>query len=162
MASNDAGIRMPADRIREALFEELQGGPGSWRARRLRDHTDDGDIPSPLRRDPNLEHVFRLLGLILEREPLEIAFRGLHTDDRQLRGTALEYLESVLPPPIWTRLAPFLEPPGSGRAGPPPSLEAARSKLLLSQTSIEVHLEAQTRDPERDSAGANRKPDSAG
>ncbi len=56
----------------------------------------------------SLAHVFTLLSLVLPREPLQIAFRSLHSDDRQLRGTALEYLEGVLPSTIRQRLWPFL------------------------------------------------------
>lgn len=56
----------------------------------------------------SLEHVFAILSLLLEREPLRLAFRALHDDDVQYRGTALEYLETVLPPElrelIWTSL----------------------------------------------------------
>jgi len=52
--------------------------------------------------------VFTLLSLVLPREPLQIAFRSLHSDDKQLRGTALEYLEGVLPASIRQRLWPFL------------------------------------------------------
>ena len=50
------------------------------------------------RASQSLAHVFTLLSLVLPPEPLQIAFRGLHTDDQNLRGTALEYLEGVLPP----------------------------------------------------------------
>ena len=65
-------------------------------------------------RQQSLAHVFMLLSLVLPREPLRIAFRGLQTSDRRLRGTALEYLEGVLPPPIRQRLWPFLvAKPGS-------------------------------------------------
>jgi len=55
-----------------------------------------------LRERANLswEHLFSLLALILPREPLKVAFQALHTDDRQLRGLALEYLDSVLPPSL--------------------------------------------------------------
>jgi hypothetical protein len=49
-----------------------------------------------------------LLGLVLPTEPLQIAFRSLHADDPYLRGTALEYLEEVLPAPIRQRLWPYL------------------------------------------------------
>jgi len=56
----------------------------------------------------NLAHVFSLLSLVLPREPLQIAFRGLQSSDRQLRGTALEYLEGVLPAPIRAGLWPLL------------------------------------------------------
>ena len=56
----------------------------------------------------SLAHVFTLLSLVLPTAPLQIAYRGLHTDDPGLRGTALEYLEGVLPPDIRERLWPFL------------------------------------------------------
>ncbi len=44
-----------------------------------------------------LEHVFTLLALVYPQGPLLVAFRALHVEDRQLRGTALEYLDSILP-----------------------------------------------------------------
>ena len=55
-----------------------------------------------------LSHVFSLLSLVLPREPLQIAFQGLQSSDRQLRGTALEYLEGVLPSAIRAGLWPLL------------------------------------------------------
>ena len=64
----------------------------------------------------SLAHVFTLLSLVLPREPLQIAFRSLHTDDQNLQGTALEYLEGVLPAPIRERLWPFLEDAAPSRA----------------------------------------------
>jgi len=42
---------------------------------------------------------------------MQIALQGLYTNDPQLRGTAMEYLESVLPPKILSRLWPVLAPP---------------------------------------------------
>ena len=45
----------------------------------------------------SLEYVFALLSLIHDRAPLMTAFRSLHLEDRHLRGTALEYLEGILP-----------------------------------------------------------------
>ena len=56
----------------------------------------------------SLSHVFALLSLIIPREPLQIAYRSLHVEDHHLRGTALEYLETVLPPAIRQVLWPFL------------------------------------------------------
>jgi hypothetical protein len=46
---------------------------------------------------------------VLPAEPLRVAFRGLHSDDQRLRGTALEYLESVLPRDVRDRLWQFLD-----------------------------------------------------
>jgi hypothetical protein len=46
---------------------------------------------------------------VLPGEPLRIAYRSLRSEDRHLRGTALAYLDGVLPPAIRERLLPFLE-----------------------------------------------------
>jgi hypothetical protein len=47
-----------------------------------------------------LNHVFTLLGLVFEGDALELARRALTSSDDKLRGTALEYLEHVLPEPV--------------------------------------------------------------
>jgi hypothetical protein len=87
-----------------------------------------------------LTHVFTLLGLILPREPLRIAYRGLNTTDTHLRGTALEYLEGVLPSAIRKPLWPFLE----GNRVPTPTprpRDAVLEELLRSDESILLNLE---------------------
>ena len=88
-----------------------------WESRRLLDGVSSTESLSPLdefvrdRAGTSLAHVFTLLALVLPREPLQIAFRSLQTDDQQLQGTALEYLDGMLPPRIRERLWPFLETP---------------------------------------------------
>ena len=117
-----------------------------WENRRLLDGLEEGDGRSFLeelvrdRASQSLAHVFTLLALVLPTEPLRIAFRGLHTDDDSLRGTALEYLESVLPPEIRDRLWPFLEDrrmPGKVRR----PREETLADLLRSNGSIRANLE---------------------
>jgi hypothetical protein len=54
------------------------------------------------------EHIFNLLALAFEREPMRMAALAFDTDDDYLRGTALEYLETVLPPRLYAALAPRL------------------------------------------------------
>jgi hypothetical protein len=72
-----------------------------------------------------LAYVFELLALVLPAEPLHAAFHGLHADDPQLRGTALEYLEGVLPSSLRQRLWPaFLQARG-GRPMTPAEAVAA-------------------------------------
>jgi len=44
-----------------------------------------------------LQHVFSLLALEYPEQPLLMAFRALRMEDRHLRATALEYLETILP-----------------------------------------------------------------
>lgn len=63
-----------------------------------------------LEQEGMLEQVFSLLGLILDREALALALRALAVDDAKLRGTALEYLEHVIPEPIRGHLWPYLQP----------------------------------------------------
>ena len=79
----------------------------------------------------SLDHVFSILSLVLERESLDIALRALRTGDAALRGTALEYLENVLPDPVRKGLWPLLgspdRPAPSGR-----SAEEIRDDLLRS------------------------------
>ena len=60
------------------------------------------------RLDRSLEHVFSILALVLDRESIRIAFKALHEQDARLRGTALEYLETVLPDEVRDAVWPFL------------------------------------------------------
>jgi hypothetical protein len=128
-----------------------------WENRRLLDASDDGDDRSFLeeqvrtRANRSLAHVFTLLALVLPTEPLRIAFRGLHTDDRALRGTALEYLDSVLPQQIRDRLWHFLDDrplPGTVRRPHGDTL----ADLLRSHEAIRLNLEELKR---RDAARRN-------
>jgi ATP/ADP translocase len=60
------------------------------------------------RANRSLEHMFTILSLILEREPLRMAFKALHHQDDKYRGTALEYLDTVLPSEIRAIIWPYL------------------------------------------------------
>jgi hypothetical protein len=71
-----------------------------------------------------LEHVFTLLALHFEREPLRMAFRALYHDDMTYRGTALEYLDTVLPAEIHEILWPHL-----GTVAPLPTARAPHELL---------------------------------
>jgi len=57
-----------------------------------------------------LDQVFTLLGLVVDREALELSLRALGRSDEKLRGTALEYLEHVIPEPIRAGIWPHLQP----------------------------------------------------
>jgi hypothetical protein len=81
--------------------------------------------------DRSLEHMFTILSLILEREPLRMAFTGLHHEDQKYRGTALEYLDTVLPRDVRDIIWPYL-----GEAAPLPSVRPPNELLadLLAAT----------------------------
>ncbi|HEX4335814.1 MAG TPA: hypothetical protein VH062_07860 [Polyangiaceae bacterium] len=67
--------------------------------------------PDDAERSRRLGHVFTMLGLVLEREPLRIAHRTIRGDDPRLRGTAQEYLEVTLPQRVRDVLLPLLGAP---------------------------------------------------
>ena len=100
---------------------------------------------------------FTLLSLVIPAEPLRIAFRGLHTNDPNLRGTSLEYLEGVLPPGIHSRLRPFLEARPGRQSGARPR-EEVLAELLRSSDSILLNLE----ELKRQSRSANAATPAAG
>ena len=83
------------------------------------------------------EHVFNLLSLVLEREPVQIAALAFDSGDVHLRGTALEYLEVVLPSGIFAALAPRL----SATPGPVSHKRGAamvRAQLLEAGATIRM------------------------
>jgi len=134
------------EQIFETVLQEAAVDRGVWESHRLLDTLEDEQwspvMDDMLRERSNrgLEHVFTLLSLVLERQPLRIAYRGLHTQDRQLRGTALEYLETALPEEIRAALWPFLEV----SALRPPSRRSAQEvldELIQSNQSIAIDLE---------------------
>ncbi|MFN7980968.1 MAG: hypothetical protein U0Q11_03845 [Vicinamibacterales bacterium] len=135
-------VRIDREPMLQVVLKEVTVGRPVWQGRRLLD-TPVSDSPIDAfvrdRAGESLAHVFTLLALVLPREPVQLAFRGLHTTDQHLRGTALEYLDSVLPATIKSHLWPFLdEPPATdGRL----SRSDAMAALLRSNRSIELNLE---------------------
>jgi ATP:ADP antiporter, AAA family len=99
LAERDPGLVLPQAAVFAAVLRHLEAGtPG----------------------EQELAHVFTLLSLVLERQPLEISYRALRGGDVGLRGTALEYLENVLPEGIRDRLWPHLRAPGRPRGAARP------------------------------------------
>jgi len=130
------------------VIREVETASGVWDSRGILDRMDDegwSPVMDELVRDRasrSLEHVFTLLALVLPHRALRIAFRGLHTDDPLLRGTALEYLESMLPPEVRKPLWPYLEPERARRTGAGASQpDEALTQLLRQNESIVVKLE---------------------
>ncbi|HWX23579.1 MAG TPA: Npt1/Npt2 family nucleotide transporter, partial [Vicinamibacteria bacterium] len=107
------GLEMPREQILAAALRDLKIVPPGGRG---------------------LDHVFSILSLTFEREPLVTALRALRAGDEDLRGTALEYLDNVLPEPIRVGLWPLVGSPErvapSGR-----STEQIRDDLLRSTRS---------------------------
>jgi hypothetical protein len=139
-------VQIDREAILEVILHEMAVSRSVWESRRLLDALESQEGVSFVddfvrdRASQSLAHVFTLLSLVLPREPLQIAFRGLHAGDQQLQGTALEYLEGVLPTPVRNRLWPFLEDrrPESRVARP---RDEILDELLRSNQSIMVNIE---------------------
>jgi len=130
LRQKEPDIRLDAIRIYAVVERELSVSKPIWRGHRLLDQRDVTDSYSFLddvlreRANQSLEHVFSLLSLALAREPLQVAFRALHSEDRLLRGLGLEYLEGVLPAGLGKRLTDLVED------GPMESTSQADTDLL--------------------------------
>jgi AAA family ATP:ADP antiporter len=93
------------------------------------------DLLARDRVDRTLEHVFTILGLHLEREPMRMAYRALRHPDVRHRGTALEYLQTILPHDIRDAVWPLV-----GALAPLPAVRSARAILgdLLRATVVQA------------------------
>jgi hypothetical protein len=139
-------VKVDKTRVFAFVNSEIAVSKEVWEKRRLLDGLEEDDDRAFLeelvrdRASQSLAHVFTLLALVLPAHPLRIAFRGLHTDDQGLRGTALEYLDGVLPHEIRDRLWPLVEDrqrPHKVRR----SHDETLADLLRSNESIRGNLE---------------------
>jgi hypothetical protein len=139
-------VKIDRDHLLEVVLREVNVGRPVWEMHRLLDRPDEMSPASSVdeflkgRAGQSLAHVFTLLSLVLPADALRAAYRGLQSNDQRLRGTALEYLEGVLPANIRERLWPFLD---SGR--PVPRVERPRERiledLLQLNATIAINLE---------------------
>lgn len=113
LTSRDASLSIEPEAVFPRVMKELARDEGGDRA---------------------VDHAFTLLGLVLEREPLRTALRALQTEDLRLRGTALEYLENVVPEDVRLHLWPRIGSDAMATmARPRAEVEA---ELLQSMTGI--------------------------
>jgi ATP:ADP antiporter, AAA family len=154
-ADPDPGAAPVAD-VLELVRRELSVSKEVWRSYQLLDgdaeldeagkRPADNDATRALlqilrrRSATGLYHVFTLLGLAWPAEPMRLAFQGVTTDDRALRATALEYLESILPPDLRALLWPFIASEETAAPSGRPRQELAES-LRLSYPSILANLQ---------------------
>jgi hypothetical protein len=140
----DPTLPIPVESIYAATRKEMETARRLSEMPRVIDRYEDHGEPIPgesswKSTDVRLEHIFRLLSLNLPREPLQISFQALHTNDTYLRGTALEYLESVLPAGIRESLLEFLE--GSFKpSANPRTVDHLTHELMRSRHQIELNL----------------------
>jgi ATP:ADP antiporter, AAA family len=143
MAENIPGAHVQEHQVFDVIQREMAVDRGIWESRQLIDADEESSpMETELLRDRasrSLEHLFTLLSLILPRQTLRLAFHALYTEDPQLRGTAMEYLETILPDPIWQRLQVLLEA-GEGRSPVRGAPDQALRDLLASRETIGLAL----------------------
>ncbi|MFW6085209.1 MAG: Npt1/Npt2 family nucleotide transporter [Gemmatimonadota bacterium] len=94
-----------------AVRRELSRGRAVWELAHLLDPKERDELAGGRaveRGELSLEHVFRLLALVRERDPIHAAWRGITGDDPELASLALEYREQVLPEDVREKLWPFI------------------------------------------------------
>ena len=132
-------LELPSTTIMEAIAREVKADQAQWQGRRLHEEPStelqsEIDALAGAREEHTLQHVFTLLGLELDRDAIVLSLRALSSDDENLRGTALEYLDNVLPEEVREPLWPRLTRPTEARR--PRSSEAPPEKLLQSMRSL--------------------------
>lgn len=107
----EESLSPPEPLILSAIRRELEVNSSIWNSRASLLEADDPN-PLPIAEftgDYSLKHVFTLLCLCRPPDVMVLALRALRTEDTKLRGTALEYLENVIPAeiktPLWPRIA---------------------------------------------------------
>ncbi len=99
--SSNPAISVDSTVLFDAVQREISENGDSWQHQ---DTQPDAVNESPAR---SLRQVFILLGLALDREVVRLSMLALMSKDANLRGTALEYLENVLPEAIRRSLWPY-------------------------------------------------------
>ena len=135
------GLCFDAAALMTAVEREVSSSQSIWYGRTLLDKRDAaGGQPAYLddvlrdQADKSLEYVFSLLAVFLPAEPLKVAFRALHSQDRMLRGLALEFLESHLSAGLVSQLRRLLDPaPARPTARPAPEV---LKELIASQPEM--------------------------
>ncbi|MGR8950161.1 MAG: Npt1/Npt2 family nucleotide transporter [Gammaproteobacteria bacterium] len=115
MKERDNEIIINQQTVFDAVEREASVPRDVWRNRGLDSEIDlPVDISSGAgagdpRLEFSIEHVFTLLSLTFDRDALLLSKQALYSSDRNLRGTALEYLENILPEQVKTKLWPHLD-----------------------------------------------------
>jgi len=109
------GMRKSAGNWEKEVWTAIRAQLGRekpvWELARLLDaEVDDGFVERRvgLRGELSLEHTFRMLSLVLDRDTVRAAYHGIILNDPELNSFALEYLEQALPSDVRNRLWPFI------------------------------------------------------
>ena len=101
MIERSGELAVPEQTVFDTVLREVSVDADTWAAQA---RTAFSGLPSEMDNDPeesginlSLQHVFTVLRLTLDPDAVRLALLAVVSGDRTLRGTALEYLENVLP-----------------------------------------------------------------
>ena len=123
-------ILFTLDRIVAIVTREVGRDKATWTTELAIEEDVEGDggaMPTLVDRlrgdrvDRSIEHVFNVLALHFDREAVRTSFKALHDENDAVRGTALEYLEIVLPEEVRCLVWPFVGAVHAMRAAPSPT-----------------------------------------
>lgn len=117
MRQRNPRLVIPRQQVYDAISAELKASPEEWEGRDMElkmDYASDEEDVNP-QFNRGLEHVFTLLALTLDPDAVRLSMQAAFSKDMNLRGTALEYLENVLPAYLYNELLTQLgeDPQGS-------------------------------------------------
>jgi hypothetical protein len=95
----------------------------------------------------DLQHLFDLLGVLYDPDTLDLCYRSLLTADPGLRGTALEYLENLLPPEVREELWPVIAAGEGAKGAKRPLPEIVRDLLKAARHPRRVSSDADSETP---------------
>ena len=110
MRHRNPQLEISRQQVYDAISRELKVSPEEWEGRDMElkiDYaSDEEDVNPQFHR--GLEHVFTLLALTLDPDAVHLSMQAAFSKDLNLRGTALEYLENVLPAYLYKELLEHL------------------------------------------------------
>jgi MFS family permease len=119
MRSRNTSLQVLREQVFSAIRRELDVSAETWEGHDLELQPEDtaDDMTVDLHVNRGLEHVFTLLALTLDPDAVHISRQAIFSTDTNLRGTALEYLENVLPADLYNNLLDHLGASDEGRKG---------------------------------------------
>ena len=119
MRMRNTGLTVPREQALSAIRRELDVSTETWEGhdQELQPEEPMDDAPVELHLNRGLEHVFTLLSLTLDPDAVHISRQAVFSTDANLRGTALEYLENVLPADLYNKLLDRIGASDEGRKG---------------------------------------------
>lgn len=146
LLKSNPDLEVPTSDIMKAIEREVAADDAEWQRRRLRDEVssdDKSEIDALLesRKDRNLQHVFTLLGVVLDGEAIALSLRALSSHNENLRGTSLEYLHNVLPGGVRESLWPKLTGRSEVQPVAPKPKSSSPDELLKTMQSLMIDRE---------------------